>query len=275
MLAHHWSFEGVHGRFGLDAGGSRPVYWARPTDPLVRVRCRERASSCHHISSVRIPAGAQPQSASDGHLTIVDQLGGWEYDFWQAERVLGGTMRVSAASRIRIGANAGTGLGGDAEAAMLGLLGGLIRAPELAAGRIEHALAMTAPCVQLHDVWPAPASGRGDSVCEAHGAGPRFASLLQLNMSDAQIASSGAPRWQQAIMTAMAHYGIYVVDTGGASTDEISVLAEDDKSFESFGYPGPMRQFVASLGARETIVGVPLRLGRFRVIAPCVPRRTC
>jgi hypothetical protein len=31
-------------------------------------------------------------------------------------------------------------------------------------------------------------------------------------MSDGEIAARHAPRWQRAIMTAMAHYGLYVVD---------------------------------------------------------------
>ncbi len=273
MLGRGWSFEGVRGRLSIDAGGSRPVYWPRRSDPVVRVRCRVR-DSCRHVRSVRIPAAAQPQSASDGHMTIVEQSSGLEYDFWQASRPSNGTMITSAASRIPIGANSGSGLGGDAEAARLGLLGGLIRAPELAAGRIEHALAMTAPCVQVHDVWPAPADGRGDSVCEAHGAGPHFGNLLQLNMSDAEIAASGAPRWQRTIMTAMAHYGIYVVDTGNTDSREISLLNEDDLSFTSFGHPGMMHAFIASLGG-GTVVGAPINLARFRVIAPCVPRHTC
>lgn len=273
MLSHHWAFEGSHGRLGIDAGGSRPVYWARPSDPLVRIRCRVRVS-CRHVSTLRIPANAQPQDASDGHMTVVEQASGWEYDFWQAGRVRHGAMTTSAASRVRIGANAGTGLEGDAEAADLGLLGGLVRAPELAAGRIEHALAMSAPCVQLHDVWPSPAYGLGDGVCRAHGAGPHLGSLLQLDMSDSEIAASGAPAWQRTLMTAMAHYGLYVVDTGSAASGEIFLLSEDDRSYTSFGYPGQMQAYVASLGG-GTIVGSAISLAKFRVISPCVPRRSC
>lgn len=273
MLGRNWFFEGARGRLSIDAGGSRPVYWSRPGDPLVRVRCRVR-DSCRHVFSVRIPPAARPQVESDGHMTIVEQSTGWEYDFWQAGRVRNGRLTTSAASAIPIGANSGTGLEGDAEAAHLGLLGGLIRAPELGAGRIEHALAITAPCVQLHDVWPAPASSLGDTVCEAHGSGPHIGSLLQLNMSDAEIAASGAPPWQRTIMTAMAHYGVYVVDTGNTASREISILNEDDLSFTSFGYPGQMQQFIASLGGGR-IVGAPVSLARFRVIASCVPRRGC
>jgi hypothetical protein len=273
MLKRHWSFEGARGRLSIEAGGSRPVYWPTPSDPLVRIHCRVRVS-CRHVSVVRIPARAQPQGESDGHMTIVEQSSGWEYDFWRAGRVRNGRMTTSTASKIRIGPDAGTGLGGDAEAANLGLLGGIIRAPELVAGRIEHALAMTAPCVQPHDVWPAPAGGSGDTVCEGSGKGPHFGSLLQLNMSDAEIAAGGAPPWQRAIMTAMAHYGVYVVDTGNTASREISLLNEDDQSFTSFGRPGEMQEFIASLGG-GTVVGAPISLARFRVIAPCVPRHAC
>jgi hypothetical protein len=132
---------------------------------------------------------------------------------------------------------------------------------------------MTAPCVQVHDVWPAPAWARGDAICRAGEMGPHFGSLLQLHMSDAEITATRAPAWQRAIMTAMAHYGVYVVDTGGTDSGEISLLKEEDQSFTSFGFPAQMKQFVASLGSHT--VGVPVELSKFRVIAPCVPRRTC
>jgi len=272
ILAHRWSFEGSGGRPTIDAGGSRPVYWAQPSDPLVRVRCREE-HSCQHVRSVRFPRRARAETESDGHLTIVEQATAREYDFWQAGVPSRGVLRTSAASVIPIGANAGTGLEGDAEAAHLGLLGGLVRAPELVAGRIEHALAMVAPCVQARDVYPAPAWGRGDAICGAGGAGPHFGSLLQLNMSEAEISATGAPRWQRAIMTAMARYGAYVVDTGGASTGTLDLLKEEDQSFTSFGYAPQMQQFVASLGSGT--VGVPIDFSKLRVISPCVPRHAC
>ena len=165
--------------------------------------------------------------------------------------------------------------GGDAEAADLGLAGGLIRAPELAAGRIEHALAITAECVQPDDVWPAPSTGHGDAVCDGGHVGPHLGTLLQLNMTDAEIAATHAPAWQQAVMKAMSHYGMYVVDTNGAGNPELALIKEDDTSFESFGYEGQTSAFVHSLGGTEHLAGVPISVSRLRVIAPCVPRGTC
>lgn len=276
MRSRDWSFEADgSGNFILDNGGSRPVYWSQSSDPLVKVICHE-SSSCPHDLQIHIPQGAQPENQWDGHMTVVDQARGVEWDFWRASAPKDGEMTVSAARGIPIGVESGTGLGGAAEAADLGLLGGLIRAPELAAGRIEHALAITAECVQSHDVWPSPAWGRGDLVCPANGAGPHFGSLLQLNMSEAEIAATRAPAWQQTIMLAMARYGIYVVDTNGSLGDrEMSLLVEDDQSFTSFGYPGQMSSFIESRTRANQLVGVPIDTARLRVIAPCVPRRTC
>jgi hypothetical protein len=275
MTSHHWSFPGDHqGRFMLNAEGSRPVYWSQSSDPLVKVICRGHFS-CRRGMRLHIPQGAQPQAESDGHMTVVDQSLGREFDFWQARTPEHGEITASAASSIPIGAGIGTGLGGDGEAAYLGLLGGLIRAPELVAGTINHALAMVVQCVQWRDVWPSPATGRGDSVCPHGGPGPHFGSLLQLDMSDAEIAASHAPAWQLAIMTAMAHYGIYVVDTTGEGETELGLATESDQSFTSFGIEGALSRFVRSVGRAGQAVGVPIDLSRLRVIAPCVPRGTC
>jgi hypothetical protein len=275
MRSHRWSFEGDEaGNFIVDGGGNRPVYWSQKSDPLVRVTCRG-SYPCRHGMQLRIPSGAQPQRGSDAHMTVVDQAKGLEHDFWQASKPEHGELTVSAAKSIPIGAGSGTGLGGGAEAAQLGLLGGLIRARELAAGKIEHALTTTVECVQYRDVWPSPAGGHGDTVCAKSGTGPHFASLVQLDMSDAQIAATRAPRWQQAIMKAMAHYGIYVVDTNGPGERDMSLLTEDDKSFTSFGYPAELGSFVKRTGGGTRIVGVPIDVSRLRVIAPCVARHTC
>jgi hypothetical protein len=277
VRSQHWFFqENRVGNFTADSGGSRPVYWSRSSDPLVKVTCHGSAS-CPRSHWLHIPAGAQPENQSDGHMTVVDQAHGIEDDFWLASSPEHGKMTAWAESRIAIGAKAGTGLGGKAEGADLGLLGGLIRARELAAGRIEHALAITVQCIQLRDVWPSPTSRRGDVVCPNNGAGPHFASLLQLNMSDGEIAATHAPAWQRTIMEAMARYGMYVVDTNGPSLSnrEMSLLNEDDQSFTSFGYPAEMRRFVEAAGGGYQLAGVPIDVSKLRVIASCVARRTC
>jgi hypothetical protein len=274
MRSQRWSFPSEDGRFSLPAQGSRPVFWSGSGDPVVTVICRRQHFTCRRMR-LHMPSGARPQDGSDGHMAIIDQALGREFDLWQAGSPEHGQILAAAASSIPIGPESGTGLGGQAEAAYLGLVGGLIRAPELAAGSINHALSMAVACVQWRDVWPAPSSGRGDAVCGRHDAGPHLGSLLQLNMSDAEIGASGAPVWQQGLMRAMAHYGIYVVDTNGAGNDELSLIKEDDLSFTSFGYEGQMSAFSHSQSGREHLLGVPVDVSRFRVVAPCVPHGTC
>jgi hypothetical protein len=273
MVHHRWAFEhNEAGNFTWDDNGSRPLYWPTSTDPVVTVMCT--GSNCQTGMKPRIPVGAQPEEGSDAHMTVVDQEHGKEYDFWQASKPENGKMTARAGKSIPIGAESGTGLEGNAEAADLGLLGGIVRASELSAGKIEHALVTTVKCVQLHDVWPSPSSATGDSVCLNERPGPHFASLLQLNMTDAEIAATKAPGWQQTIMKAMAHYGVYVVDTMRGS--QMYLLTEDDKSFTSFGYTGQMAAFVKSQGgANHLLTGVPIPTAKLRVIDPCVPQKTC
>ncbi len=279
MVAQRWSFtSGRSGAFLYSANGTRPVYWARGGDPVVRVVCRP-GGFCQRGLRLHFPAGAKPQNGSDGHVTVVDQAEGREFDFWRASAPRAGVILAGGASSIPIGAASGSGIGGKGEAAQLGLLGGLIRASELASGRIEHALATTVQCVQWRDVWPSPANGHGDSICRAPV--PHFGSLLQLDMSEAEIAATHAPAWEQAIMRAMARYGIYVVDTSGISEPLMSLLEEDDRSFTSFGYPPQMAQLVRSApgahtsGGSAVLLGVPIEVSKLRVIDPCVAQHRC
>jgi hypothetical protein len=271
-LSHGWAFNSDrHGRFTMDAGGSRPVYWSGSGDPLVSIRC-VGSYSCQRGMRVHIPRGARPQQQYDGHMTVIDQAVGREYDFWRASGPEAGQMTVSAGSGIPIGPGSGTGLGGVGEAANLGLAGGLIRGSELMRGQIDHALATTVACVQRNDVWPA--RGHGDALCSG-SVGPHFGSLLQLNMSNREIAASGAPRWERVVMRAMARYGVYVVDTNGPGESEMSLLNEDDLSFTAFGYPGQMSSFVSSAGGSSGVAGIPIPVAKLRVIMACVPQRRC
>jgi hypothetical protein len=273
FVAHHWAFNpDRRGNFTISARGSRPVYWSTASDPVVRVSCRG-SYSCQRGMRVHVPAGARPEEQSDAHMTIIDQASGREYDFWRASAPQHGEMTVSAGNSIRIGPGVGTGLGAVGEAANLGLAGGLIRAPELLSGRINHALATTAQCVQARDVWPA--RGHGDALCSGAGAGPHFSTLLQLNMSDAEIAASRAPAWERAVMRAMRQYGVYVVDTNGPGETVLSLINEDDLSYTAFGYPGLMSRFVRAAGGNGSVAGVPIPVSKLRVIMPCVPQRTC
>jgi hypothetical protein len=290
-------FPGGATGFALTTSDARiAVYYSQPTDLLVRIRCTFQfgPNTCTGANGydidgrlVRVPSVAEPAPGTDKHMTIVDPANGREYDFEHATWARGHhTLDVWSGAEVAIGSDAGTGLGSGATAADFANLAGLITAPELAAGQIDHALSIVLPCTRGY-VYPATlANGfpcsRMPSYREPGDAGP-LGALLQLDMSDAQIAASGAPAWEQTIMTAMAHYGMYVNDTGDPGDPvDIGLEALSDVSSTVYGAAAPLAGFVAASGGsyyapahQWTVLGPAIPVTALRVISPCFARGTC
>jgi hypothetical protein len=268
------------------------VYWSRPSNPVVTVRCTDHwgPHTCQGANGqvidgikIQIPAGAEPENAWDHHMIVIDQADDIEYDFERAFWTGPNQLTVWSGSEIRISADGGTGLGGGADAGDFGLLAGIILPSELTQGSINHAMSISVPCTAGY-VWPS--TGPWGLACGRIGqraAGAlHMGSLLQLNMSDAEIAATGAPAWQQTIMRAMAHYGMYVNDTnGGGGSQTLELEKQSDESFTSVGQAPQMRNAIRSLGGKSWsggvwgIDGVPIDISKLRVIDPCVARGTC
>jgi hypothetical protein len=258
-----------------------PTYWSTPRDPVFRLHCTMPWGRCAiEGMRIRVPDAARWATGSDGHMTVVDQRTGWEYDFWRVQRKSrgGGTLDTAWGGRTRID---GSGLGSDATAARFGNLAGLLRAEELAAGRIDHALFITVPCDSGTWVYPASKNGTacsrlGESNVNATPMGTRF----RLDMSNAEINALAAPLWEKALLRAMARYGMYVGDTGGR---EWGIEQEGSQTYTSFGYPDRWTGFARSAGAAisrtgtaalDVLAGVDWRR-RLQVVAPCEARGTC
>src|SRR6185437_12689975 len=148
---------------------------------------------------------------------------------------------------------------------------------------INHALAINVPCTN-GSVFPA--QGANGMPCNKlqgqNGAGTPapLGTLFQLNMTDAQIAASGAPAWEKTIMTAMAHYGMYVNDTDGINNIELE--AESDISYTSLGGPSRLDNFIKANGGsyyaplkRWILSGRFIPVSKLRVISPCFAQGTC
>ncbi|MGH2930283.1 MAG: hypothetical protein ACRDL8_18910, partial [Solirubrobacteraceae bacterium] len=200
---------------------------------------------------------------------------GWEYDFWQVQSkpAGGGTIDVGWGGRTQ---TSGNGLGAQATAAGFGLQAGVIRAPELAAGRIDHALFMTVRCTTGGHVYPASGGG---SACADRSDAPAGGMRFELDYSDAQIDALAVPAWKKTILRALARYGAFIGDTGGSG---IGFELQSGATFTSFGYPDQMVRFA------QTQPGVSVWDGqyvfnmsdgvdwsRLRVIAPCVTSGAC
>ena len=295
LTANNANFEGGATQFAFTSDDGRDgVYYARTSDPVVSIHCTYYwgPGTCTGADKVNIdgqqihiPAGAMPQdNGSDQHMSVIDQTNNVEYDFehatWSADHH---TLNVWAGAEIPAGANLGTGLGGGGTAAGFSTVAGLITAPELASGAINHALVINVPCT-TGSVYPAAgANGLPCSQMPAHnptGTATPLGTLFQLNMTDAQIANSGAPAWQKTIMTAMAHYGMYVNDTDGI--DNIELEAESDVSYTSLGGQPLMTNFIKTHGGsyyaplnRWILSGRTIPLNRLRVVSTCWAQGTC
>jgi hypothetical protein len=295
LAANNINFEGGGSQFAFTSDDSRDgVYFSRTTDPVVTIHCTYEwgPGTCSGVNKVNvdaqqihIPSGAMPQdNGSDMHMSVIDQTNNVEYDFehatWSTDHQ---TLNVWSGAEIPAGNNVGTGLGGGGTAAGFSTLAGLITAPELAAGAINHALVINVPCTN-GAVYPA--SGPWGLACsqiageKSTGTTTPLGTLFQLNMTDAQITATGAPAWEQTIMTAMAHYGMYVNDTDGI--DNIELEAESDVSYTSLGGKSQMDNFIANNGGyyysplnRWILGGKPIPTSRLRVVSPCFAQGTC
>jgi hypothetical protein len=297
LVANGIHFPGGGTGFALTTTEARiAVYYSTPTDPLVRIHCTFQfgANTCtganrYDINGrlIRVPSVAEPAPGTDKHMTIVDPVAGSEYDFEHATWAPGHhTLDVWSGAEVPIGSDAGTGLGSGATAADFANLAGLITAPELANGQINHALSIVLPCTRGY-VFPATlANGVPCSQMPTYqqsGDAAPLGTLFQLDMSDAQIAASGAPSWEQTIMTAMAHYGMYVNDTGDPGDPvDIGLEALSDISSTVYGAAPPLAEFIAASGGtynattgQWSVTGPAIPVSALRVISPCFARGTC
>ncbi len=258
-----------------------PTYYSQPTDPLYTLHCYESSWGTCAIEGdeIRVPDAARPAAGGDAHMTVVDQAGGWEYDLYKvrSKPTGGGTLVLRWGGRIRI---YGDGLASGATAAGFGTLAGIIRAPELTAGHIDHALFMVANCDAGRFVYPAAKGGRS---CAALGLAtsdaPPMGARLQLAMTPEQIDALPVPAWKKTILRAMATYGMILGDTGGGSW---GIQAESGSTYTSFGYPDPFVVFAQANdwtpynGRYVANLRSDVDWARYlRVIDPCVSERTC
>ncbi|GAA3346895.1 hypothetical protein GCM10020358_59660 [Amorphoplanes nipponensis] len=256
-----------------------PLYWSQRTDPVYVVHCTESWGRCPvEDMPVRIPAAARPTGGSDGHLAVVSQYSGWEYDFWQvrSKPAGGGVLTVSWGGRTPI---TGDGLHAGATASDFGLAAGVIRAAELEAGTIDHALSVIVDCTSDAYVYPAD---KTPQVCADPENAPANGQHLWLDMTSAEIEALEAPDWKKTILRAMSTYGAYVEDTG--DNVGIAFQIESGSTFTSFGVTDPMVDFAGRQTEDVTREGDTWVFdmasdvdwaGRLRVVDPCVAAGDC
>ncbi|HEX4010845.1 MAG TPA: hypothetical protein VHX62_12585, partial [Solirubrobacteraceae bacterium] len=157
MASYGWSVQNSTTGFSFSASdGTRPVYFATPSDPVLTVDCtdEEGPNTCQGANridvngaQINVPAGAAPGDNWDAHMIIVETATGQEYDFWHTS-ISAGTLTAGTGAVENVNTSAGTADAGDA--ASFALTAGLLRPSELASGHIDHALVMTIPCTSAN-----------------------------------------------------------------------------------------------------------------------------
>ena len=250
---------GPPARFNAGAAGtsedwSHPVYFARWSDPVYRIHQTGWANPDIEGQRIHIPVGAKPAGGGDSEFTVVGPYRGWEYDFWDARTPSGHGGTFTANFGRRGLWRRGTGLGmsrypyrGGITAAGFSNQAGVIRASEMKSGAINHALFISVRCHYGH-VWPADTVGTHGQCSDRTGA-PAMGQHLWLDMTPAQINALAVPAWQKIILRAMATYGMYVGDDGGAPW---ALQFESGDNYTSFGVPDPWVAYAKSQGIKGT-----------------------
>lgn len=235
-----------------------PTYYVRSDDPstyeLLQVECIEFGScsiDVHHLpNGIPVPPQAvpegtpvpsdEPHASSDRHLTIVDQATGWEYDLWHVQwPPTGNELTIGNGGRTRVdGDGTATREGGDGTAAGFGSLAGRVRAEEMLAGRIDHALFVVIDCDDGSFVYPAFKRGGRDCAGAGKPGGnvdaPPLGARLQLRVAPSVIDGLRIPSWKKTLLHAMARYGMFFGDTG--STFAFTVETESGNQYTSLGH---------------------------------------
>jgi hypothetical protein len=283
----------ITGTSGKSLDYSKPTYYSQSTDPLFTVHCTEPWGTCAvEGARIRIPDAAEPAAGSDAHMTVVDQTTNWEYDFWEVQHkeTGGGQLNIGWGGRTLI---SGNGLDSSATAANYGNLAGIIRAEELEAGAIHHALFLVIKCGgkdpvtgKASFIYPAT---KGDQICSDPSSAPPMGSHFYLAMSDEEINGLTVPQWKKTIFFAMAHYGLYMGDTGGPG---FGLQLESGATYTSFGASDKTLDFAKANGwlkadnswaagtewentySGDVESGVDWRR-YLKLLDPCVSQRNC
>ena len=198
-----------------------PVYFADASTPRYNVPCRtyrctvvsaSGTTTTDVLQGVPIPAAARTSAGSDAQMIIIDTATGTEWDVWQAS-FDGSGWSVSNGSVYNVNWD-GMPTRYGSRGAGVPYYAGLIRPWEIAAGRIDHALAFA---------YPAPASGRcvwpaskTDGNTAGNSAIPEGARLqLDPNLTDADFAAMGLNRTGVIIARALQQYGMILIDVSG------------------------------------------------------------
>lgn len=202
---------------------STPVFTVPATQPVVTVKLDAGFSTAMQALqqswlAVPVPPSAQPASGSDEHMVIWQPSTDTMWEFWKMTHQVDGWHALWGGTIYHVSSNPGYYTSPEptwgASATSLPLLGGLIRPSELAAGHIDHALAIGIPHAQArYFAWPAQRTDGSVYSSTAVPEGQRFRLDPRLDLGKIPMAPI-----VRMVAVAAQKYGIIVRDQAGAVT---------------------------------------------------------
>jgi hypothetical protein len=214
LVASVGTTRGVHADFGSGVYGGGPIGIPVTSVPAGTrgVTVTFQYASESDRGPYPIPAGAQieggPSSDGDRHVILYDQAACRAYELYAAYPNGDGTWRAGSGAVFDLRGNALRARGAtSADAAGLSILAGLVRWDEVAAGRIDHAIRVTAPKTRNSFVWPARHAASSSSSAALPPMGQRF-------RLKSTVDTSKLPSQARIVAEAMKKYGVILADNG-------------------------------------------------------------
>jgi hypothetical protein len=196
----------LHPDFGEDQSSGIPYVVVPDDQALVPVRYDAYGDESDP-GPFPIPIGAPVEAGSDGHVLVLRQGSCDLFELFDA-RPSGNGWVAGAGARFDLASNALRPLGWtSADAAGLPILPGLVRADEVAAGHIGHAIRVTFSRTRRGYIFPATHAASSSTDVDLPAMGQR----LRLKSSYDTSRLHGAAL---VIATAMQRYGLIVADNG-------------------------------------------------------------
>ena len=162
------------------------------------------------------------EGGSDRHAIMIDRDACTLYELFDAEYASGGGSTAGSGAIWNLESNALRPAGWtSADAAGLPIFAGLVRIDEVKAGKVDHAIRMTASQTDKSYVWPARHQAGAANNKDLPPMGARF-------RLKASFSTSGFRSDTKTILSAMKKYGMILADNGsdwyftGAASDEWS-----------------------------------------------------
>ena len=151
-----------------------------------------------------------PNADGDRHVILYDPARCRVHELYDARLEADGSWRAGSGAAFDLRSNKLRPAGHtSADAAGLPILAGLVRYDEVAAGRIDHAIRITAPRTRKQYIWPA----RHQAGASDDPALPPMGARFRLKAS---VDISRFPRQARVVAEALQRYGAILADNGSA-----------------------------------------------------------